>query len=65
LIPGYKFAEYIRRKIELMKESVDLIQRRASNGYGVGNYSMIQTLEQFMHIHPPIIKEGSKSMKHV
>lgn len=47
------------------RKSVDLIQRRASNKYGVGNYSMINTRAVYAYTSTPYpIKEGSKSMKH-
>lgn len=47
------------------RKSVDLIQRRASNKYGVGDYSMINTRAVYAYTSTPYpIKEGSKSMKH-
>lgn len=47
------------------RKSVDLIQRRASNRYGVGDYSMINTRAVYAYTSTPYpIKEGSKSMKH-
>jgi hypothetical protein len=47
------------------RKSVDLIQRRASNKYGVGEYSMVDTRAVYAYTSTPYpIKEGSKSMKH-
>lgn len=47
------------------RKSVDLIQRRASNKYGVGDHSMINTRAVYAYTSTPYpVKEGSKSMKH-
>jgi len=47
------------------RKSVDLIQRKTSSKYGVGNYSLSNTRPVYSYTSTPYpVKEGSKSMKH-